>query len=316
VLDEGIRRRQRRRNAVQSMLLLGSLVLVAAGLAWLLFGPAGLVWMLIAGGVAVAFRPRIPTRSLLAMYGAQPLPPAAAPELHQLVRELAKRSGLPAPPTLYYVPSRVPNAFAVGRGDDAGLAVTDGMLRTLTGRELAGVLAHEVSHIRAGDTTVMALSDAVSRFTQLLAYIGLFSIVLTVPITFGGDPRLLVLSAVLIGLPFLTTLLQLALSRSREYDADLAGVSLTGDPEGLATALESLERSTGRLWERTMVPRGQMPDPILLRTHPATAERAERQRRLAPRERQRWLGPEHPVPPSVHPPVAGPPRLRFPGIRW
>jgi heat shock protein HtpX len=316
VLDERIRRRQRLRNGLQGGLLLGGLVLVAAGLAWLLFGTAGLVLMLLAGIVVVALRPRVPTRSMLAVYGAQELPRAAAPELHRLVEVLAQRAELRAPPTLYYVPSRVPNAFAVGRGDDAGLAVTDGILRTLTGRELAGVLAHEVSHLRSGDTTVMALSDALSRFTQLLAYVGLFSIVVTVPLTIGGDPRLLVFSAVLIALPFLITLLQLALSRSREYDADLAGVALTSDPEGLASALEALERSTGRLWERTMVPRGHTPDPILLRTHPATDERARRLRRLAPGARQRWLGPEHPVPMPAHPPVARPPRLRFPGIRW
>jgi heat shock protein HtpX len=249
------------------------------------------------------------------MYGAQRLPRTAAPELHGLVEVLAERAGLPTPPTLYYVRSRLPNAFAVGRGGDAALAVTDGILRALTGRELAGVLAHEVSHVRSGDTTVMALSDAVSRFTQMLAYLGMFSILVTVPLSIGGHPRLLELSAALIALPLLVTLLQLALSRSREYDADLAGVALTGDPEGLASALETLERSTGRLWERTMVPRGRLPDPILLRTHPGTADRARRLRDLAPRERRRWVGPERPVPPT-YPPVAGPPRLRFPGIRW
>jgi heat shock protein HtpX len=315
VLDERIRRRQRLRNGVQSALLLGGLVLVAAGLAWLLFGTIGLLWILLAGVVVAAVRPRVPTRSMLAMYGAQELPPAAAPELHHLVQALARRAELSSPPTLYYVPSRVPNAFAVGRGGEAGLAVTDGILRTLTGRQLAGVLAHEVSHIRSGDTTVMALSDAISRLTQMLAYLGMFSILLTVPLTIEGHPRLLVLSAGLIALPFLVTLLQLALARNREYDADLAGAALTGDPAGLAAALAVLERSAGRLWERTMVSHGRLPDPILLRTHPATDERIRRLRARTPRE-QRWLGPEHPLPPRAHPPVAGRPRLRFPGIRW
>jgi heat shock protein HtpX len=316
VLDPQIRQRQKARNALQTLLLLGSLVLVAAALAWLLFGTTGLVWMLIAGGVVLLVRPRIPTRTLLAMYGAVPLPPEYVPGLHQAVQVFAERAGLRSVPVLYYVRSRVPNAFATGRGDDAALAVTDGLLRHLTAREVVGVLAHEVSHVRAGDTTVMSLSDAISRFAQMLAYLGMFSIIFTLPFTFAGDARLLLFSLVLIALPYVVTLLQLALSRSREFDADLAGAGLTGDPEGLASALESLERSAGRIWERTMLPRGRLPDPLVLRTHPATEERTRRLRELVPRDRQRWLGPAEPTPPAGHAHVPGSPRLRFPGIRW
>jgi heat shock protein HtpX len=144
----------------------------------------------------------------------------------------------------------------------------------------------------------------------------MFSIIFTLPFTFGGDARLLLFSLVLIALPYVVTLLQLALSRSREFDADLAGAGLTGDPEGLASALESLERSTGRIWERTMLPRGRLPDPLVLRTHPATEERTRRLRELVPRDRQRWPGLAEPTPPAGHAHIPGSPRLRFPGIRW
>ncbi|MGY1805938.1 zinc metalloprotease HtpX [Blastococcus sp. SYSU D00669] len=316
MLDPGARRRQKVRNAVQSVVLLGGLVLVAALLAWMLFGLSGLVAILVAGGVLALLRPRMPARAVLAMYGAQQLPYDAAPGLHRTVAVLAQRAGLPAAPTLYYVASSVPNAFAVGRGDDASLAVTDGLLRRLTSREVAGVLAHEIGHVRAGDTTVMSLSDAVGRLVQGLSYLGLFSVLVTLPLTLGGDLRPLVVSGVLILLPTAVNLAQLALSRSREFDADLEGAALTGDPEGLASALEELERATGQIWERTMVPRGRVPDPLVLRTHPATGERARRLRELVPRDPSRHLGDHRHAPPAGRPPVGDAPRLRAPGIRW
>jgi heat shock protein HtpX len=316
MLDPRVRQRQRLRNVIQGFLLLGALVAVAAGLAWLLLGLAGLLWVVLLGAAVALLRPRIPARTMLSLYGARPLPEAAAPRLHQIVRVLAERAGLPAAPALYYVPSPLTNAFAVGSGADAGLAVTDGLLRRLTLREVAAVLAHEVSHVRAGDTVVMNLSDGIARLVHGLSYLGMLSVFVTLPLLFVGDVRPLVLSAVLVVLPSVVTLLQLALSRSREYDADLEGAALTGDPGGLAAALETLERSDGRIWERTMVPRGRVPDPLLLRTHPPTDERARRLRALVPRDAGRRLGGAEPAAPAGHPPVPGPPRLRFPGIRW
>ncbi|MGY1642629.1 zinc metalloprotease HtpX [Geodermatophilus sp. SYSU D00703] len=317
MLDPGTLRRQRLRNVAQAILLLGGLVLTAGVLAWLLFGPTGLLWALVIGAVLGALRPRVPTRTLLSMYGAQPLDLGTAPGLVRVVQELSRRGGLARTPTLYYVPSTIPNAFAAGRRDDAAIAVSDGLLRILTAREVAAVLAHEVSHVRSGDTTVMSLSDTVGRFVQGLAYVGVLSIFVTLPMTLGGDPGLLLLSLVLIALPSVVTLLQLALSRTREYDADLEGATLIGDPEALASALESLERRAGRIWERLMVRRGRVPDPLLLRTHPPTAERTRRLRALVPLQPQRMLGDDGPAPPPVDvPTLVGPPRLRFPGIRW
>src|SRR3712207_5902633 len=111
----------------------------------------------------------------------------------------------------------------------------------------------------------------------------------------GGNSELLLLSVVLILVPTVVTLLQLALSRTREYDADLEGATLIGDPEALASALESLERGAGRIWERLMVRRGQAPDPLLLRTHPSTAERTRRLRALVPHQPPRMLGDDGPA---------------------
>jgi heat shock protein HtpX len=316
VLDPRTHRRHRLRNAAQAVLLLGGMAMVLGGLAWLLVGVVGLLWALIFGGIVLALRPRVPPRWVLAMYGARPLPRGVAPELHRYVQALADRARLPATPRLYYVASPMANAFAVGRRDDAALAVTDGLLRSLTGREVVGVLAHEVGHIRADDLWVMSLGDAIGRLTHALAYLGLIILLLTLPLTAGGTYSPLWPAVLLMAAPTIVTLLQLALSRSREYDADLEGAALTGDPEGLASALARLERLEGRIWERVIVPRRRAPDPLLLRTHPPTAERVRRLRELVPRDERRRLGGARRLPPAGYPQVRSPVRLRTPGVRW
>jgi heat shock protein HtpX len=317
MLDSRRRRRQKTRNVIQGLVLLGGLVALAAGVAWVLFGLGGVLWILGLGALIGALRPKVPTRVVLTMYGARSLAEEAAPGLYRIVRVLAQRAGLPAAPVLYYIPSSMTNAFAVGRGQDAALAITDGLLRRLTERQVVAVLAHEISHVRAGDPTVMNLSDTIGRLVHALSYLGIFSIFITLPLMSAeGDARPLLFSAVLVLLPTVVTLLQLALSRSREYDADLEGAALTGDPEGLAEALEALERSDGRVWERIMVPHRRVPDPLLLRTHPPTAERVRRLHALAPRDPSRHLPHPEPAEPLGYPRVLAPPRLRFPGIRW
>ena len=315
MLDAHTPRLQHRRNLTQAVLLLVGMLAVLGMLAWLLLGPRGLVWVLVLGLVVVAVRPKVPPRWVLSMYGARPLPEAAAPELHRFVAILAQRAGLPRTPALYYVASPLINAFALGRPDDAALAVTDGLLRHLSSRQVAAVLAHEVSHVRSDDLWIMNLSDAVGRMTHALAYLGVL-LVLLVPWSPGNRLRPLEWAATLAALPTVVTLLQLALSRSREYDADLGGGLLTGDPESLASALEELERRDSPIWERMMVPHRRMPDPMLLRSHPPTEKRARRLRELAPSDQPRHLGSGDPIPPADRPPVMDRPRLRAPGLRW
>lgn len=208
-------------------------------------------------------------------------------------------------------------AFVVGRHDDAALAVTDGLLRLLDARQVAGVLAHEVSHLHHGDTSVMSLSDLLARLTQWMSWAGLCSVILTLPLTISsGLLRPLLLSSFLVAVPTLASLLQLAVSRSREYDADLDAVALTRDPEGLAQALIALDLHEGRIWERILVGRTAGPDPVLLQTHPRTKERVRRLRALEVRPHLHPLGAAHPAAPIGYPPVTQTPRLRRPGIRW
>jgi heat shock protein HtpX len=316
MLDPRVRRRQYVHNALRRVLLLGCLVGVAVGLTFLLLGSVGLQWALVLGAVVLLLQPRVPTRAVLTVVRAQPLPHAVAPELNWMVDELAERGGLHSRPALFYVPSPVPNSFSVGHGSAAALAVTDGILRRLTRREMAGVLAHEISHLRAGDTAVMNLTDVISRLVQGLALLGLTVTPFALALALGGDLRLLALCAVVVALPMVVTLLQLALSRSREFDADLTAALLTGDPEGLARALEVLDATNGRLWERILVSRGRLPDPLLLRTHPSTEERTRRLRELRPGVSDRWYVVGRATPPVGYPQVLGQPRRRATGLRW
>lgn len=265
-LDEAARRRHKRRNLLQSLLLL--------------LGPAASLWAAAGWGLAMLLAPRVQPAAVLALLGARPLSPAAFPEGYALLDSLARRAAVTPRPTLYYLPSSRPNAFTLGREGAAAVAVTDGLLRLLDRRELAAVLAHEIGHLRNHDLWVMNLADSLSRLTRALGSVGLL-LLLGVPLLLGGEagPSWLLGAALLALAPSVSALLQLALSRTREFDADLEAVALTGDPAGLASALAKLERRHEGLWR--FLAGGRRGDaPSLLRSHPATAERLARLRRL------------------------------------
>ncbi|MER2537211.1 MAG: zinc metalloprotease HtpX [Rhizobiaceae bacterium] len=276
--------RHRLLNMLHSWMLAAGSLLLLGVTAWAFGGWSGIVYALIFGGVSLALARRVSPHMVLSMYKARPLARAEFPAGFAIVEELARRAGLPSAPSLHVVPSTMMNAFAVGRRDDAAIAVTDALVRTLSARELAGVLAHEMSHIAHEDVRVMAFADMVSRFTSFMSTVGLFSLVLNLFGFAGGYeaqvPWLAVL--VLMAAPTVGGLLQMALSRTREFDADLGAVALTGDPDGLASALTKLEKAQGRLWESLVLPGGRIPDPSVLRTHPLTADRVARLMALKP----------------------------------
>lgn len=312
----GVRRRQRLRNLLQGVLLVVGMALVSGFVVWVVIGPGGLVWVAVLAAVTILARPRVSPSVVLRMYGARQLPRSAVPDLYQLVDELGRRAGLPERVTLHYVPTRMCNAFAVGHRDDAAIGITDGLLRRLSARELAGVLAHEISHLASNDTKIMTLADLVGRITHGVAYAGVLLMVLSLPQVVGGASDLLLVAIAFTAVPTVITLLQLALSRTREYDADLEAVRLTGDPQGLASALVKLEQQEGRIWERILVPHRRTPDPLLLRTHPPTAERVRRLQQLTPPPAGRIAVPAALGSGHGHPPASDRERLRFPGVRW
>ena len=276
--------RHKRDNTVHSALLLVAMTALLVALGALLKGWLGAVIALIACVAMALIGPRFSPALVLRMSNAQPLPRQSAPGIHQVFEELSSRAELPFTPSLYYVPSRMLNAFAVGSNNAAAVAVTDGLLRVMNPRELAGVLAHEISHIRHQDTRVMGLADFVSRVLGTISQIGQLLVIIAIPLAlFGGSIGLGPWQLLaMIFAPFVSTLMQLALSRSREFTADLGAVELTGDAAGLASALRKLERiQKGGLWN-TIVPGKKAPVPAALRTHPPTEQRIERLGQIAP----------------------------------
>ena len=264
-------------NRVQSVALLLFMGGFLGLLGWLLWGNAGLLWLLVMGAVGVWMNPGTSPRWVMRMYGARRIGPAQAPELSAAMSALAQRAELESVPDLYYVPSRMLNAFAVGTPGRSAVAVTDGLVRQLGLRELVGVLAHEVSHIRSNDLWVMGLADMFSRATSMLSLLGQVLLFINLPLLLFSTATIswwVIL--LLIFAPSLASLAQLALSRTREYHADLNAVQLTGDPDGLASALVRIERVQGGWLERVFLPGRGVPEPSVLRTHPETSDRVER----------------------------------------
>ncbi|WP_274626460.1 zinc metalloprotease HtpX [Arvimicrobium flavum] len=277
-IDIFARRRNRLLNTVHTWLLAAGSLLLLGLTAWAFGEPGGIAYAVIFGGISLWLVLRVSPQMVLKMYKARPVSAAEFPAGVAIVEELARRAELPTTPELYVIPSKMMNAFAVGRRDNAVIAVTDALVRNMTQRELAGVLAHEISHVAHEDVRVMAFADMVSRFTSLMSTVGLLSLFLNLLGFAGGYatqvPWLGVL--VLLSAPTVGGLIQMALSRTREFDADLGAAILTGDPDGLASALAKLERAQGKLWEGLLLPGGRMPDPSVLRSHPLTAERIAR----------------------------------------
>jgi len=230
-------------NTVKTTLLLGLLTGLFIAIGGLLGGRSGMwvafVMALIMNFVSYWFSDKI----VLAMYGARPLGEADAPIVHRIVRGLATKARIPMP-RLYGIPSPQPNAFATGRSPQhAAVAVTEGILRIMNEEELEGVLAHELSHVLNRDVLISTVAATIAGAISMLAHAAQWGLM------FGGrddedrGANPIALIATIIFAPLAAMLIQLAVSRSREYEADASGARLTRRPLGLASALAKLQRA-------------------------------------------------------------------------
>jgi heat shock protein HtpX len=307
------------RNDLHALVLLAGLALITASAGWLLWSWAGVFAALASVALIFYGAQRLPPAAIMRLYRARPIDPAHGGQIIHVVKVLSERAGLASAPSVYVIASTTANAFAAGTSQQAVIAVTEGLLRRLSLRELTGVLGHELSHIVNNDLPIMSLADVLTRFSQALSYLAVFLAVFNLPGLLLGDSDVSLSALLLLYLaPTLSSLLQLSLARAREFDADLFGASLTGDPAGLASALQRIERLQGTLWEDMMlpVPGRRIPVPSVLRTHPPTEARIWRLRVLE----HAHLPPPIEVPeePMVSLAGLGPgtmrPRLRFPGV--
>jgi len=269
---------------------------------YIMWGVNGVIGAVLLSLFLIYSVSRASPKMLLKMYKAKALGPRDLPELQDLFDRLVERAELEHPPTLYYVPSKMLNAFATGREEQAVVAVTHGLLQHMNNREIAGVLAHELSHIKHKDVWVMGLADVFSRLTNTMGQIGQLMLLLSLgALLLDIKPPIPMLCVVVLLLaPLGSTLLQLALSRTREYEADLGAVRITGDPAGLASALQKVEKAK-KSWLQAVMPGRKIPEPAMLRTHPPTQERVERLMALEG-------GLDVPVPVSIPELMVNPPR--------
>ncbi len=229
-------------NWFRTTLLMAALTALFMFIGGLIGGGTGaLIALVVAGGMNL-FAYWNSDKMLLRMHNAQPVDERSEPELHDMVAQLAQNAGIPMP-KLYIVDEDQPNAFATGRNPENGaVAVTTGLLRLLSHQEVAGVVAHELAHIKNRDTLIMTITATIAGAISMLANFAMFT---------GGNrdnPMGVIGSiAMMILAPLAAMLVQMAISRTREYAADRGGAEISGRPLWLASALEKLEMGAQRI---------------------------------------------------------------------
>ena len=234
-------------NRVKTLLLLVGMTVFLIFVGRILGGRQG---MYIAFLLALAmnfFSYWFSDKIVLKMYGAREVSPAEAPQMHQIVDELAHEAGIPKP-RVYIIPDESPNAFATGRNPEhAAVAATEGILRLLTPVELKGVLAHELGHVRNRDILISTIAATMAGAIMILANMAKWSAIFGMGRNDDEGPGLVGIIVMSIIAPLAAMLIQMAISRSREYLADETGAHLAHNPEALARALEKLSMGAQRV---------------------------------------------------------------------
>lgn len=279
-------------NWLKTTVLMAGVVVLFGTIGRILGGPQGMVLALLVAAAMNFWAYYFSDSMVLRMYDAQPADAGNAPQLYRIVQELSQRAGLPMP-KVYVIDQDQPNAFATGRNPEhAAVCATTGIMRILSERELRGVMAHELAHVRHRDILISTVSATLAGAITMIAQFGfLFRSSRDQEGRGGGIADLLV---VLLA-PLAATLIQLAISRSREFEADRGGAEISGDPEALAAALDKIHRRAQGL---PLVPAEQHPEtaqmmivnPLsanglqgLFSTHPDVGERIARLHTLAHR---------------------------------
>lgn len=278
-------------NMIKTTMLMALMMILLVVLGGVVGGKGGALLMFFVSLAMNFFSYWFSDSIVLKMYGARPLTESDAPELYRLVADLAARASLPMP-KVCLIESQTPNAFATGRDPShAAVAVTRGIVGVLSREELSGVLAHELSHIKHRDTLISTIAAAMGSAISMLAYMAQWSAIFGRSDDDEGAGGIVgTLLAVLVA-PLAATIIQLAISRSREYDADKTGGEICGNPRYLARALEKISSAaqalppmreaearpaTSNLFIINPLAGSRQAFMSLFSTHPPTAERIQR----------------------------------------
>jgi heat shock protein HtpX len=282
-------------NQIKTTLLLTLMTVFIMMVGRVLGGSQGMVLALIIAGGMNFFSYWYSDKLVLKMYRAREVNPSQAPELYGMVEDLAGRAGLPMP-KVYIIPQDQPNAFATGRNQDhAVVAVTEGLLKLMSTDEIKGVLAHELGHIKNRDILIGTIAATMAGAVMMLANMAKWSAIFggfrgNDDENGGGNMIAVIVTAIIA--PIAAMVIQMAISRSREYLADATAARITGNPEGLAGALEKLGAYSGRIPMQAEAATAHMfiTNPLsgrslasLFSTHPPIEERVARLRNTRPR---------------------------------
>lgn len=280
-------------NRVKSVMLLTLLSLILMAIGGAVGGQNGAMAMFLISLAINFYTYWNSDKMALRAYNAQPLSESQVPELYELVRELCRKAELPMP-RLYVIPTDVPNAFATGRNPEhAAVAVTEGILSMLNRDEIAGVISHELSHVKHRDTLIMTLSASIATAISYIANIAQWAAIFgTARDEDGNRSNPIALIVTIVVAPLAASLIQFALSRSREYMADASGARISGKPLALASALLKLDdyahhrvipdakpATSGLFIINPLAGVGGMAN--LFSTHPSTEERVKKLREIA-----------------------------------
>ncbi|SES86040.1 zinc metalloprotease HtpX [Paracoccus homiensis] len=278
----------------RTFMLMAGLTAIVMLLGWMMGGSGGAIFALLFAGAGNMFALWNSDKMVLRQQGAVELGPQDGGDLYHMVADLARRAGLPMP-KVYLLPTEQPNAFATGRNpENAAVAVTQGLMRALNRDELAGVIAHELAHIRNRDTLTMTVTATMAGAIAMMGNLMLF--------TGGRDDRGGGIGAILamVLAPLAAMMVQMAISRTREYEADREGAEICGNPDALASALQRIATAAGRSLN---VPAERNPasaamfiiNPLhglrmdkLFATHPPTEQRIARLRAMTGRAPGPW----------------------------
>ena len=276
-------------NWLKTSILMAAIMALFGVIGAYIGGSSGMLLALIFGGAMNVFSYWFSDSMVLKMYNAREVDEYSAPQFYNMVRELAQRADLPMP-RVYLIDEAQPNAFATGRNpDNAAVAATTGILNLLSAREIRGVMAHELAHVRHRDILISTISATMAGAISALANFAMF---------FGGrdeDGRSNPIAGLAVALlaPIAASLIQMAISRSREFEADRGGAEISGDPHALADALAKIDAYARGIpmqvaEEHPATAQMMIMNPLsgggiasLFSTHPATEERVARLRAMA-----------------------------------
>ncbi|MBD5801435.1 hypothetical protein AZOA_08490 [Azoarcus sp. Aa7] len=275
-------------NWLKTSILMAGIVALFGAVGGMLGGKQGMLMALVFGGAMNVWAYWFSDKMVLRMYNARQVDETSSPYLYNMVRGLAQRAGLPMP-KVYIIDEEQPNAFATGRNPEhAAVAATSGIIRMLSERELRGVMAHELAHVKNRDILISTMSATVAGAISMLAQFGMF---------FGGSrdderPNPVMAILVMILAPMAAMIIQMAISRTREFGADRGGAEISGDPEALASALAKIDAyargipmhaaeahpETAQMMIMNPLSGGGLRG--LFSTHPSTQERVARLREM------------------------------------